>query len=175
MDPASTDVSRRSSERNAPGPDESRWGVAHAVGRGIVGGLIATMLMTMYRFPLFRALPPTAEFWATYVRGGEPEQYPVAGMLLHFLYGGAAGGVFALGFNRITFRSERDRRLGAIGLSLAYGVALSLFGTRVLFKYLLKEDLEADEGAVFHVGHVIYGLTLGTWLSSGERAGEVYD
>jgi len=35
--------------------------------RGVVGGLIATVLMTLYRFPVFRALPPTADFWAKYV------------------------------------------------------------------------------------------------------------
>lgn len=143
--------------------------------RGVVGGLIATALMTLYRFPVFRALPPTSEFWAAFVGGGEPEQYPLEGLLLHFLYGGAAGGVFGIGFSLIDFRSERDRRLGAIGLSFVYGLVLSVFGTRVIFRHLLKEELEPDEGVVFHVGHVIYGLTLGTWLSSSERIGEVYD
>lgn len=145
------------------------------MGRGIVGGLIATALMTLYRYPLFRALPPTAEFWSTFVRGGEPEQYPAAGLLLHFLYGGVGGGVFGLCFSLFDFRSERDRRLGAIGLSLGYGAVLSVFGTRVMLRRLLGEELEPDEAAVFHVAHVIYGLTLGTWMSSRERSGEVYE
>jgi hypothetical protein len=26
--------------------------------------------------------------------------------------------------------------------------------------------LDADERLVFHVGHLVYGLTLGTWLGS---------
>ena len=143
--------------------------------RGIVGGLIATGLMTLYRFPLFRALPPTADFWATFVRGGEPEQYPIAGLLLHFLYGGVAGGVFGVGVSQIAFKSERNRRLGAIGLSMVYGLALSVFGTQVILKRLLGMALEPDEGVVFHVAHVIYGLTLGTWMSSRERPGEVYE
>lgn len=143
--------------------------------RGVIGGLVATMLMTLYRFPLFRGLPPTAEFWAMFVRGGEPEQYPVAGLVLHFLYGGAAGGLFGLGLCMIDFRTERDRRLGAIALSLVYGVVLSVFGMQVLLRRLLGEELEPDEATVFHVGHLIYGLTLGTWLSSRERSGEVYE
>lgn len=143
--------------------------------RGVVGGVIATAMMTLYRFPLFRALPPTAEFWATFVRGGEPEQYPVAALVLHFAYGGAAGGVFGLAFSQLSFRTERGRRLWALGLSLAYGLALSVFGSRVLLSRLLGEELEPDERAIFHVGHVIYGLTLGTWMSSRERAGDVYE
>lgn len=152
----------------------SRPSVVQAAVRGLLGGLIATAVMTVYRFPLFRALPPTSEFWATYV-GGEPEQYPLAGLVLHFLYGGVAGGVFGLVFGQFRFRSERDRRLASIVLSLGYGLVLSVFGTRVVFRHLLDEELEPDELAVFHVGHVIYGLTLGTWLSSRERAGEVYE
>jgi len=143
--------------------------------RGIIGGVVATALMTLYRFPLFRALPPTAEFWSTYVGSGEPEEYVLEGLVLHFLYGGIAGGLFGAAFSRIPFRSERNQRLGAIGLSLGYGLALSIFGTRIVFKRFLDETLEPDEGAVFHVGHAIYGLALGTWMSSRERTGEVYD
>jgi len=150
-------------------------GVLHAAARGVLGGLVATVLMTLYRFPLFRALPPTAEFWAMYVAGGEPEQYPAKGLLLHLLYGGVGGGIFGLGFSLVDVRTERNRRFSAVALSVAYSIALSVFGTRVIFRRLLDEELEADERLVFHVGHVIYGLTLGTWLSSRERSGEVYE
>jgi hypothetical protein len=149
--------------------------VFHGMIRGVVGGLIATVLMTLYRFPLFRAVPPTAEFWATYVSGGEPEESAGAGLLLHFLYGGVAGGLFGIGFSLLDFRTERNRRLGAIGLSLGYGLVLSVFGTRVIFEHLLEEELEPDEAAIFHVGHIIYGLTLGTWLSAREQSGDVYE
>ncbi|ACM56732.1 hypothetical protein [Halorubrum lacusprofundi] len=143
--------------------------------RGVVGGLIATVLMTLYRFPVFRALPPTADFWAKYVGSGDAEAYPGIGLLLHFLYGGVAGGLFGVGISLLDFRNERERRLGVIGLSLVYSLALSAFGTRVLFRYLLDEELESDETVIFHVGHVIYGLTLGTWIGFRERKGEVYE
>lgn len=143
--------------------------------RGVVGGLIATVLMTLYRFPVFRALPPTADFWAKYVGSGGAESHPGTGLALHFLYGGAAGGLFGVGIGLVDFRSERERDLGTIGLSLAYGLVLSVFGTRVVFEHLLDEELEPAEALVFHVGHAIYGLTLGTWMRSRERSGEVYE
>lgn len=152
-----------------------QWELLRGTARGVVGGLIATVLMTLYRFPVFRALPPTSEFWATFVRAGEPEEYPATGLVLHFAYGGVAGGVFGFLFSLIEFRSRRNRRLGAIALSLVYGMVLSVFGSRVLLGRLLKEDLEPDERAVFHVAHAVYGLTLGTWMSSQEPPGEVYE
>ncbi len=131
--------------------------------------------MTLYRFPVFRALPPTADFWAKYVGGGDPEAYPGTGLLLHFLYGGAAGGLFGAGVSLLEFRSERHRHLATIGLSLVYGLALSVLGTRFIFRYLLDEELEPAEALTFHVGHAVFGLTLGTWMNSKERSGEVYE
>ncbi len=177
---ASTVDRSSDSTRPASGRDRIRIGglgshTAREVFRGLIGGLIASVLMSLYRFPLFRALPPTSEFWATYIGEEEPEEYFRVGLVLHLLYGTAAGGVFGLGFSLLDFRTERDRRFGAIALSLGYGLVLSLFGTRVVFERLLDEELEPDEAAVFHVGHVIYGLTVGTWLSSREESGDVYE
>lgn len=31
--------------------------------------------------------------------------------------------------------------------------------------------MEPDEAVLFRIGHIIYGLTLGTWMSSRERSG----
>jgi len=62
-----------------------------------------------------------------------------------------------------------------IGLALVYGLALSVFGTRFVFRYLLDEVLEPDGAVIFHVGHVICGLTHGTWFSFRERKGDVYE
>lgn len=149
--------------------------VRRGLGRGVVGGLVGTVLMTLYRFPVFRALPPTADFWATYVGDGDTEAYPGVGLLLHFLYGGVAGGLFGVGAGLLSFRSERERGLGVIGLAFAYGLGLSGFGTRFVFPHLLDEELEPDEAVIFHVGHAIYGLCLGTWISSRERGDQVYE
>ena len=172
---AATDASdRRIGVRNVP-ISGSGSRILRGLIRGVVGGVVGTVLMTLYRFPVFRALPPTADFWATYVGGGDAETYPAVGLLLHFLYGGVAGGLFGVGIGLLGFRSERERRLGGLGLALAYGLGLSAFGTRFVFRFLLDEELEPDEAVIFHVGHAIYGLALGTWISSRERAGDVYE
>lgn len=131
--------------------------------------------MTFYRFPVFRALPPTADFWAKYIGDGDPESYPGTGLVLHFLYGGAAGGLFGAVISALELQSNREGSLGVIELSLAYGLALSGFGTRFVFRHLLDEELEPDESVIFHLGHVIFGLTLGTWLGFSDRPGEVYE
>lgn len=147
----------------------------HASVRGVKGGLIATAVMTLYRLPIFRALPPTAEFWARFVRGGQAEQHPIPGLFLHFLYGAGAGGVFGPAFAIIDRRTPLDReRLGLI-TGLIYGCVLSIVGHRVVLRHILGQELADDEVLVFHVGHVIYGLSLGTWFGSHERFGEVYD
>lgn len=70
-------------------------------------------------------------------------------------------------------KGENSRSV--IALSLVYSLALSVFGTRFVFRYLLDEELEPDEAVIFHVGHVIYGLTLGTWVNFDKRVGEAYE
>ena len=142
---------------------------------GCVGGFIGTVVMTIYRLPVFRALPPTAEFWAQYVGGGEAEDYPVHGLLLHLLYGVTAGAVFgpvyAAAVRRVHSRPDATGMVGGV----VYGAALSAFGERVMLNGLLDRDLEREHALVFHAGHLVYGLTLGTWLGTREHRGDVYD
>jgi len=45
-------------------------------------------------------------------------------------------------------------------------MALSAFGTQVVLQELLDIRLEADELALFHAGHLVYGLSLGAWVGS---------
>ncbi|WP_306060343.1 DUF6789 family protein [Natronococcus wangiae] len=164
-------VSTREPERALP----PSFVLYRATIRGITGGLIATAIMTLYRLPIFSALPPTAEFWARFVGGGEPERYPLHGLVLHFLYGAVAGGVFGTLFAIVDRQTYLDReRLGLLS-GLAYGLVLSAVGHRIIFRYLLDRELADDEALVFHVGHAIYGLTLGTWFGTHERFGDVYD
>jgi hypothetical protein len=145
------------------------------VARGAVGGLLGTLLMTLYRLPVFRALPPTADFWATYVGGGDATDYPLEGLLLHALYGGAAGAAFGPLFESVRSAVPLPREHAGVLLGVGYGLALSAFGERVLIEGLLGEDLEPQESLIFHAGHLVYGLTLGTWVSSREELGDVYD
>ncbi|MFC7081389.1 hypothetical protein [Halorussus caseinilyticus] len=47
-----------------------------------------------------------------------------------------------------------------------YALALSVFGERIVLGRLLGLDLDVDERLVFHAGHLIYGLGLGTLFGS---------
>jgi len=146
-----------------------------AVVRGFTGGLIATAVMTIYRIPIFRALPPTSEFWALYIGDESADQYLVQGLLLHALYGGVAGAVFAPLFEALHTKTALSRERVGLLSGVGYGLLLSVFGMRVVFEYVLQDELDPDNALVFHVGHLIYGLTLGTWISSREGFGDVYD
>ncbi len=122
--------------------------------------------MTAYRLPVARSLPPTATFWAKYVGGGDPSDYPVVALVLHLLYGAGGGVAFASAF-RASERTPTEWEGVAAGT--IFGVVLSVFGSRVVLGELLDRSLDPDEALVFHVGHLVYGLTLGTWIGSRLR------
>jgi len=139
--------------------------LAKAVKYGSLGGLVATLSMTVFRMPTSKSLPPTARFCAKYVGSGDPEEYKLTALLLHLLYGIGGGIVFALltpGQNEAEQVAESK---GAI-LGTIYGVALSIFGMSAILEGLLDTDPDTDERLVFHISHVVYGLTLGTWVGS---------
>ena len=143
--------------------------------RGATGGFVGTVLMTVYRAPMFRALPPTAEFWGRYVTGEPAENHPLAGLLLHALYGTVGGAVLGAVLPAVERRSPLGGEQTAVLSGAVYSLLLSLFGVHVVFHRLLDRELAADEALVFHVGHLVYGLTLGTWLGRRERVAGVYD
>lgn len=143
-------------------------GLLAAATNGAVGGFLATVTMTVYRMPVARSLPPTEEFWTCYGLGDERERSPLVALLLHLAYGVGAGTVFGVVFATVDpgDESEAAREVRSIALSTLYGVALSLFGQYVILGRLLSMDLDADEALVFHGGHLVYALTLGTWVGS---------
>ncbi|WP_227376136.1 hypothetical protein [Haladaptatus halobius] len=137
---------------------------------GFVGGLFGTVIMTAFREPVARSLPPTAAFLSKFV-GGEPDDHTVGALLLHLLYGGAAGSVFApvLAVGSAESPSSLEPETEGLLAGLVYGLALSVFGERFLLERLLEMNLERDERAVFHAGHVMYGLSLGAWVGSRSK------
>lgn len=139
--------------------------IREAITYGSLGGLVATGSMTVFRMPTSKSLPPTAQFWATYVGSGDPEEYPVIALLLHLAYGVGGGVFFALFSPGSDDTDEIAESKGAI-LGTLYGLLLSVFGMRVLLERLLDTDPDTDERLVFHISHVVYGLTLGTWVGS---------
>lgn len=145
------------------------------VKEGLVGGVIATAVMTLYRYPVFRALPPTAEFWAEYVQSGDPKSFLPQALFLHLLYGAIGGAVGSLCYHVTLSVTDLDRTWLGVGGGALYGGALSVFGMEVMIGLLLDQELDRDEKFVFHVGHLIYGLSLGTWLSNREDYGDAYE
>lgn len=148
-------------------------GLAARLAEGAKAGFVATLVMTAYRLPVSRSLPPTARFWAKFVSGGDPDDHPVAAIALHLLYGVIGGITFGaitpFGSRRATRdESEETALREAVGLlwGVGYSIALSVFGERVVLERLLDMDLEVDERLVFHAGHVVYGLSLGTMFGS---------
>lgn len=138
---------------------------------GAIGGLLATVTMTVYRLPVARSLPPTSEFWGRYGPGdGEPAG-PLLALFLHVGYGIGGGIAFGAAFGRLVRGTDADavREVAGLATAVLYGAALSVFGSRVLLGRLLGMDLDSDERLVFHVSHVVYALTLGTWLGSRTR------
>jgi predicted MFS family arabinose efflux permease len=98
--------------------------------RGAEGGALATAVMTVYRLPVTRSLPPTAEFWATFVSGGDPADSPVAALVLHVVYGVAAGAIFAVVL-RTLLDTDPDDRFAFHVSHLLYGITLGAWvGTR---------------------------------------------
>ncbi len=61
---------------------------------GVEGGLFATIVMTVFREPTARALPPPAELLAQRF-GGDRDDYYVTSLALHLLYGIGGGALFA--------------------------------------------------------------------------------
>ena len=152
----------------------SRARLLKSVARGCLGGFAATVVMTVYRIPAFKALPPTAEFWARYVRGGDVEEHFVPGLLLHLLYGVVGGGVYGVLASFVAVDDTATREWLSVLGGFGYGVALSVFGSRVVFVRVLGRELQPEDALVFHVGHAVYGVTLGTYVATSESAGDVY-
>ncbi|NEU57876.1 hypothetical protein [Halorussus sp. MSC15.2] len=162
--------------------------LAARIAEGTRAGFVATLVMTAYRLPVSRSLPPTARFWSTFVSGDDPDDHPIIALALHLLYGTVGGAIFGAltpfdaGSPASSPRSptgdESDRSTDddhrqtasreVIGLlwGTVYALALSVFGERVVLGRVLDMDPEVDERLVFHAGHLVYGLSLGTLFGS---------
>ncbi len=140
--------------------------VVSAAVRGLQAGFVATLIMTAFRLPILRSLPPSANFWAQYVTGGDPEEHTIAGLVLHFAYGMQGGALFGALFALQDAERSIEPEQRGIVWGMIYGMALSAFGSQVMLKELLDIRLDADELALFHAGHLVYGLSLGAWVGS---------
>ncbi len=157
-------------------PDSPR-GIHAAVAavRGLQAGFVATLIMTAFRLPIMRSLPPSANFWARYVGQGDTDDYPGIGLLLHLLYGTSGGAVFGGLFALLSAERAIEPEQRGIVWGSVFGMVLSVFGTQVVLNEVLDTRLEADELALFHAGHLVYGISLGAWVGSRTEGVENVD
>jgi len=133
---------------------------------GLVGGLIATIVMTVFMMALGDASPPpTALFWSKYVGDGEPDEYMMQGMVLHMLYGIIAGLVFVVVVPLIGI--SIGSMTTAVLFGLVYGFVLFLGAAIFWMNVVLDIDAEMPMVAMFLLFHLIYGGVLGVWLQLG--------
>ncbi|MCU4718110.1 hypothetical protein [Halapricum hydrolyticum] len=131
---------------------------------GLAGGVVATIVMTIAMMMGDGGPPPTAALVAKFA-GGEPEDYAMPGMVLHFVYGIGAGAVFAVGVPLIGL--SLDSIAVAVGLGLVYGIVLMIGGMMFWMRMII--GMEPDKGMMMMFGtvHVIYGVVLGAFLGAG--------
>ncbi|GAB3021000.1 DUF6789 family protein [Natronobiforma cellulositropha] len=148
-----------------PERDEHDATVPSGLVRGLQAGFVATLIMTAFRLPIMRSLPPSANAWAR-VAGGDPDDHPVAGLLLHLWYGTAAGALFGVLFALLEAEQAIEPEQRGILWGSVYGMGLSAFGSQVMLDRSLGVRLDADEIALFHAAHLVYGIALGAWVGS---------
>lgn len=131
---------------------------------GLIGGLVATIIMTVFMMALGDdSPPPTAIFWAKYIGDGDPKEYLPQGMVLHLIYGISAGGAFAVGVPLIDFVDVESLEM-AVFWGLAYGVILFVVAAILWMKVVLQIEPEKKMVGLFLLFHLIYGLVLGGWI-----------
>ena len=152
-------------DADANGDEQSRPRLSlSTVATGLEGGLFATIVMTVFREPTARALPPTAELLSQRF-GGDRDDYHLPSLALHALYGIIGGAFFAPMLATLDDERAHPETTGLLAGG-TYGLVLSIFGEWVVLRRFLDMDLDRDESAVFHAGHLVYGLALGAWVGS---------
>jgi len=133
---------------------------------GLVGGLLATIVMTVFMMALGDdSPPPTAALWAKYVGDGSPDEYMMQGMALHMLYGIGAGGAFAVGVTALGLGVGAGALTGTLLWALAYGVVLTVVGAVFWMKIVLAMDPEPAMVGMFALFHLVYGAVLGASIA----------
>ena len=132
---------------------------------GLAGGLVATIVMTVFMLLLGDdSPPPTAALWAKFVGSEGPEAYVPQGMILHVLYGVGAGVAFALALPLVV---GEVTLVTAVGLAVAYADVLTVVGAMVWMKGVLGMDPDRQTAIQFGVFHLVYGLVLGGVVGAG--------
>lgn len=132
---------------------------------GLVGGLIATFVMTAVMMSLGGdSPPPTAALWAKYVGGGDPDDYMPQGMGMHLLYGTVAGAIFVVVFSVINIGVPVGSLVGGLGWGLVWGIVLFVVSMVFWMNVVLDMDPQPKQAGTFLLFHLVYGVVLGAWV-----------
>lgn len=132
---------------------------------GLAGGLVATIVMTIVMMVMGDGGPPPTAALVAKFAGGDPEDYAIPGMALHFVYGIVAGAVFAVGVPLIGLSLGS---IGvAVGLGLVYGIVLMIGGMMFWMRMVIGMEPDRDTMMMFGTVHIIYGVVLGAFLGTG--------
>jgi hypothetical protein len=130
---------------------------------GLVGGFVATIVMTAVMMVMGDGgPPPTAQLVAKFA-DGDPEDYAMPGMALHFLYGIGAGAVFAVVLPLVV--SDPSIAV-AVGLGLVYGLVLMAVGMVGWMRGVIGMEPDSDMMMMFGTVHVVYGVVLGAIVAA---------
>lgn len=133
---------------------------------GFVGGLVATIGMSIVMNVMGGGPPPTANFIARFA-GGTPEDYQMPGMLLHLLYGAVAGAVLVV----LAVGALDVSLIGTLGGALVWSVVWAIFlmvvGAVVWIRGVIGMRPSGGMIMQFGVVHLVYGIVLGAWLGLG--------
>ena len=132
---------------------------------GLAGGVVATIVMTIAMMMMGDGGPPPTAALVAKFAGGEPEDYAMPGMALHFVYGIVAGGVFAVGVPLVGL--SLGSIAVAIGLGLVYGIVLMIGGMTFWMRMIIGMEPDRSMMMMFGTVHVIYGVVLGAFLGAG--------
>jgi len=133
---------------------------------GLIAGLIATVVMTMFMMTMGDdSPPPTAALWAKYVGDEGAEAYMKQGMLLHMLYGVGAGVAFAVGATALALDVGASVLVGSVLWGLAFGLVLMVGGMLFWMRIVLAMEPDPKTMGAFGFFHVVYGVVLGAGIA----------
>lgn len=133
---------------------------------GLAGGLLATIVMTIFMMTLGDdSPPPTAALWAKYVGDGPADDYMMPGMVLHMLYGIGAGVAFVLLVPAVGF--GLSELIPAVAAGIVFALVLTVVGMVFWMKIVLSMDAEPKTMTMFGVFHLVYGVVLGGFVGAG--------
>lgn len=133
---------------------------------GLVGGLVATIVMTMFMMALGDdSPPPTAALWAKYVGDEGPDAYMMQGMVLHMLYGIGAGAVFTLGVTALGLGVGAGALTTSLLWGVVYALGLTVVGAIFWMRVVLAMEPEPQMVGMFALFHLVYGVVLAAMVT----------